>query len=79
MGPDCPYVHHRTTMSSSKKRKNSGLSGLELELTLTQLCSSLIIEKVPGSDPTPADTFMDELDRMIITLESRASEVLQAR
>ena len=66
-------------MSSSKKRKISSLSGLELELALTQLRklrSSLIIEEVPESDPTPDDTFTDELNRMIITLESRASSLL---
>ena len=67
-----------TTMSS-KKRKISGLSGLELDLALTQLRklrSSVIVEEVPESDPTPADTFADQLDGMIATLESRANSPL---
>jgi hypothetical protein len=70
-------------MSSSKKRKISGLSGLELDLALTQLRklrSSVIVEEVPESDPladpTPADTFTDQLDTMIATLESRTQTPL---
>ncbi|KAK2467651.1 hypothetical protein APHAL10511_000506 [Amanita phalloides] len=66
-------------MSASKKRKISGLSGLQLDLALAQLRklrSSVIIEEVPESDPTPADTFTDQLDSMIATLESRANNPL---
>ncbi|KAF8625256.1 hypothetical protein AX15_005478 [Amanita polypyramis BW_CC] len=62
-------------MSLSKKHKISGLSGLELDLALAQLQklrSSGIVEEVPKSDPTPPDTFTDQLDSMITTLESRA-------
>ena len=69
----------RLTMSLSKKRKISGLSGLELDLALTQLRklrSSVIVEEVPESDPTPADTFTDQLDSMIATLESRTNSSL---
>ncbi|KAM6496492.1 hypothetical protein JOM56_006965 [Amanita muscaria] len=64
---------------SSKKRKISGLSGLELDLALTQLRklrSSVIVEEVPESDPAPADTFTDQLDSMIATLESRTNSPL---
>lgn len=66
-------------MSASKKRKISGLSGLELDLALTQLRklrSSVIVEEVPESDPTPADTFTDQLDSMIVALEARVNNPL---
>lgn len=66
-------------MSTSKKRKISSLSGLELELTLAQLRklrSSIIVEEVPEFDPTPADTSTDQLDSMIATLESRVNNPL---
>lgn len=62
-------------MSATKKRKISGLSGLELDLTLTQLRklrSTVIVEKVPES----ADTFTEQLDSMIATLESRVNNPL---
>ena len=42
-----------TAMQASKKRK---ISGLELDMTLTQLRklrSSVIVEGVPKSEPTP--------------------------
>jgi len=68
-------THHSTTMSATKKRKISGLSGLELDLTLTQLRklrSTVIVEKVPES----ADTFTEQLDSMIATLESRVNNPL---
>lgn len=72
-------VTFKKTMSTSKKRKLSGLSGLELQMALTQLQrlrSSFIIEEVPESDPTPLDTFTDQLDIMIATLESRVHNPL---
>ena len=49
-------------MPASKKRKISGLSGLELDMALTQLRklrSSVNGEEVPESDPTPTDTFTE--------------------
>ncbi len=66
-------------MSSSKKRRISCLSGLELDLALAQLRklrSSVIVEEVPESDPTPADTFTDQLNSMIVALESRTNSPL---
>jgi hypothetical protein len=68
-----------TTMSATKKRKISGLSGLELDLALTQLRqlrSSAIVEEVPESDAAPVDTFTDQLDSMITALESRVNSPL---
>jgi len=66
-------------MSASKKRKISGLNGFKLELALIQLRklrSSAVIIEVPESDPAPADTFMDQLDSMITTLETRLDDPL---
>jgi hypothetical protein len=66
-------------MSTSKKRKISGLGGLELDLALTQLRklrSSVNVEELLESDPTPTDTFTDQLDSMITTLESRVNDPL---
>ena len=71
------FVHHRTM--SSKKHKISGLSGLELGLTLISSGSSvllLLLKRYLRSDPTPADTFTDQLDSMISILESRANSPL---
>ena len=64
---------------ASKRRKISGLSGLELDLALTQLRklrSSVIVEEAQESDPTPTDTFTEQLDSMITTLESRVNDPL---
>ena len=66
-------------MSATKKRKISGLSGLELDLALNQLRklrSSAIVEEVPESDPAPVDTSTDKLDSMITALESRVNSPL---
>jgi hypothetical protein len=66
-------------MPTSKKRKISSLSGLELELALARLRklrSSLVVEEVPESDPKPADTFIDEIDSMIGKLELRMNNPL---
>lgn len=66
-------------MSPSKKRKLSGMSGLELDQALTQLRklrSSVVVEEVPESDPAPANVFTDQLDSMITTLESRGNSPL---
>lgn len=66
-------------MSALKKHKISGLSGFELDLALTQLwklCLSVVVEELSESDPTPADTFTDQLDDMIATLETRANNPL---
>lgn len=43
---------------------------------LQRLRSSFIVEEVPESDPTPLDTFTDQLDIMIATLESRVHNPL---
>ncbi|KAJ3514497.1 hypothetical protein NMY22_g14712 [Coprinellus aureogranulatus] len=76
----CPsHVALPCSQLSTMKRKISGPSGLELGLTLTQLKklrSSVIVEEVPESDPTPADPFADQLDSMIATLESRVNNPL---
>ncbi|TEB33909.1 hypothetical protein FA13DRAFT_1763439, partial [Coprinellus micaceus] len=57
----------------------SGLSGLELERSLTQLRKlrkTLIFEEVSESDPTPTDTLSDKLDKVIALLESRTHDPL---
>ena len=72
-------THSLTTMSATKKRKISGLSGLEVDITLTQLRklrSSAVIQEVPVSDAAPVDTITDQLDRMITALESRVNSPL---
>ncbi|KAG8902133.1 hypothetical protein FRB99_004820 [Tulasnella sp. 403] len=66
-------------MSASNKLKISGLSGSELDLALTQLRklrSSVIVEEVPESDPTPDDTLTDQLDSTSSTLEPRVNNPL---
>ena len=66
-------------MSTSKKRKISGLSGLELELSLVQLRKlrkTIIFEDVVESDPPPTDPLGDELDKLIGLLESRIKDPL---
>ena len=66
-------------MPPAKKRKISGLSGLELELAVTQLRklrSSFLVEDVPESDPMPADTLVDEIDSLVGKLESRLNDPL---
>ncbi|KAI0723064.1 hypothetical protein C8Q76DRAFT_794042 [Earliella scabrosa] len=64
-------------MTGSTKRKISGLTGVELQLALQQLQqirSSIMVEEVPESDPAPEDTFADELESMIATLEARQND-----
>lgn len=66
------------SMVAAKKRKISGLSGLELELSLTQLrkLRRTLIFEVPESDSAPTDTLGDELDNVITLLESRINDPL---
>lgn len=70
-----PQLVHRTTMSASKKRKTSGLSGLKLDLTLTQLRKLRSSKRCRSPNPAPAGTFADQLDSMIATLGSRVNNL----
>ncbi|EAU91843.1 hypothetical protein CC1G_04610 [Coprinopsis cinerea okayama7 len=66
-------------MSASKKRKISGLSGLELELSLVQLRKlrkTIVFEDVLELEATETDTLGDELDKVIALLETRTKEPL---
>ena len=67
-----------TTMTGFTKRKISGLTGVELQLALQQLRkirSSIVVEEVQESDPgAPEDTFADELESMMATLEARQND-----
>ena len=64
-------------MTGFTKRKISGLTGVELQVALEQLRkirSNIVVEEVPESDPAPEDTFADELESMIATLEARQND-----
>ncbi|TEB06298.1 hypothetical protein FA13DRAFT_1750032 [Coprinellus micaceus] len=61
-------------MSTGKKRRISGLDGLELQRSLTQLRTL----RKTLSDPTPTDTLGDKLDKVIALLESRTHDPLSA-
>ncbi|TEB33894.1 hypothetical protein FA13DRAFT_1789696 [Coprinellus micaceus] len=66
-------------MSTGKKRRISGLDGLELQRSLTQLRTlrkTLAFEGISESDPTPTDTLSDKLDKVIALLESRTHDPL---
>ncbi|KAG6916683.1 hypothetical protein DXG01_005805 [Tephrocybe rancida] len=79
MWPLCPPSFTSTSTSASKKRKISGLSGLELELSLVQLRKlrkTIVFDDVLESEPTPSDTLGDDLDKVIALLESRTKDPL---
>ena len=59
-------------MSTAKKRKVSGLSGLELEMSLTLLRNLRTTLNSEDGGPTPSD----QLDQVIALLESRTNDPL---
>jgi hypothetical protein len=68
------FEFHFIPCQPGKKRKISGLDGLELQRSLTllrKLRKTLVFEGVSESDPTPTDTLGDKLDKVIALLESR--------
>lgn len=72
------HFHFPPSMYAAKKCKISG-SGLELEMSLTQLRKlrkTLIPEEVPESDAISTDTFSDRLDNMITLLKSQVNDPL---